>query len=60
MNRKLNWLDRIMTAVTFAEANCPDEARNTLTSTVTPTHTSNNSKTEEAREMRIAHAGANN
>jgi hypothetical protein len=30
MKRNLNWLDRIMLAVTFAEGNCPDEARSFL------------------------------
>lgn len=30
MKRNLNWLDRIMLAVSFAEANCPNEARGYL------------------------------
>ena len=30
MKRNLNWLDRIMLAVTFAEANCQEEAQRYL------------------------------
>ena len=30
MKRNLNWLDRIMLAVTLAEGNCPEEAGRVL------------------------------
>ncbi|MBU0675277.1 MAG: hypothetical protein KJ950_11590 [Proteobacteria bacterium] len=31
MKRNLTWFERMMTAITYAEANCPDEARGVLT-----------------------------
>ena len=37
MNEKLSWLDRIMAAITFAEANESDVGKDFLTGTVSKT-----------------------
>ncbi|MBU0681773.1 MAG: hypothetical protein KKD73_10175 [Proteobacteria bacterium] len=59
MKRNLSWFDRIMMAITFAEANCPEEARGYLDGGDTTTLSHKDTKNAEGREMRIAHAGVN-
>jgi len=54
----LNWLDRIMLAITFAEANCQEEARGYLDciDDLAPSH--EEKEGIEGSEMNVAHAGA--
>ena len=59
MKRNLNWLDRIMLAVTFAEAGCAEEAQGYLAETG-KTCGCNVIESDGDRTLRPVHAAANN